>query len=39
VGHGDLGVTSAYLRGIDNTEIIHAVDILTPLSLGLLNST
>ncbi len=22
----DLGITSAYLRGIDNTEIIHAVD-------------
>jgi site-specific recombinase XerD len=25
LGHADLGVTSAYLRGIDNTEIIHAV--------------
>jgi hypothetical protein len=23
--HPDLGITSAYLRGIDNTEIIHAV--------------
>jgi hypothetical protein len=23
--HADLGITSAYLRGIDNTEIIHAV--------------
>ncbi|MDA8069093.1 MAG: tyrosine-type recombinase/integrase, partial [Actinomycetota bacterium] len=23
--HADLGVTSAYLRGIDNTEIIHTV--------------
>jgi len=25
LGHSDLGITSAYLRGIDNTEIIHAV--------------
>ena len=25
LGHADLGITSAYLRGIDNTEIIHAV--------------
>ncbi len=25
LGHADLGVTSTYLRGIDNTEIIHAV--------------
>jgi site-specific recombinase XerD len=24
-GHPDLGITSTYLRGIDNTEIIHAV--------------
>jgi hypothetical protein len=23
--HADLGITSAYLRGIDNTDIIHAV--------------
>jgi hypothetical protein len=23
--HGNLGSTSSYLRGIDNTEIIHAV--------------
>src|SRR5205085_4497028 len=23
LGHADLGVTSVYLRGIDNTEIIH----------------
>ncbi|MGA8723296.1 MAG: hypothetical protein WB557_35155, partial [Solirubrobacteraceae bacterium] len=23
--HADLGITSAYLLGIDNTEIIHAV--------------
>jgi integrase/recombinase XerD len=25
LGHADLGITSTYLRGIDNTEIIHAV--------------
>ena len=25
LGHADLGITSAYLRRIDNTEIIHAV--------------
>ena len=25
LGHADLGITSAYLRVIDNTEIIHAV--------------
>jgi len=25
LGHADLGITSPYLRGIDNTEIIHAV--------------
>jgi site-specific recombinase XerD len=25
LGHADLGITSAYLRGIDGTEIIHAV--------------
>jgi site-specific recombinase XerD len=24
LGHADLGITSSYLRGIDNTEIIHA---------------
>jgi hypothetical protein len=24
LGHADLGITSAYLRAIDNTEIIHA---------------
>ena len=23
--HADLGITSSYVRGIDNTEIIHAV--------------
>jgi site-specific recombinase XerD len=25
LGHADLGITSVYLRGIDNTEIAHAV--------------
>ena len=25
LGHANLGVTSAYLRGIDNTEIIRAI--------------
>lgn len=25
LGRADLGITSAYLRGIDNTEIIQAV--------------
>lgn len=25
LGHAHLGITSAYLRGIDNTEIIHTV--------------
>jgi integrase/recombinase XerD len=25
LGHADLGVTSAYLRGIDNPEIIQAI--------------
>ena len=25
IQHADLAVTSTYLRGIDNTEIIHAV--------------
>jgi integrase/recombinase XerD len=25
LGHADLGVTSTYLRGIDNTEIIQTV--------------
>jgi integrase/recombinase XerD len=24
LGHADLGITSSYLRGIDNAEIIHA---------------
>jgi hypothetical protein len=25
LGHSDLGITSTYLRGIDNTQIIRAV--------------
>ncbi len=25
LGHADLGITSVYLRGIDHTEIVHAV--------------
>ena len=25
LGHADLAITSAYLRGIDNTEITHAI--------------
>jgi site-specific recombinase XerD len=25
LGHADLGITSVYLRGIDNTEIVHTV--------------
>jgi integrase/recombinase XerD len=25
LGHADLGITSAYLRGIDNFEIVHTV--------------
>jgi hypothetical protein len=24
-GHADLAITSVYLRGIDNTEIVHTV--------------
>jgi integrase/recombinase XerD len=40
LGHADLGITSAYLRGIDNTEIIHAVHErpapMIPASTGLL---
>jgi integrase len=39
LGHADLGVTTAYLRGIDNTEIIHAVHErpapMIPASTGL----
>ena len=38
--HADLGITSVYLRGIDNTEIIHAVHErpapMIPASAGLL---
>jgi site-specific recombinase XerD len=25
LGHADLAITSVYLRGIDNTEIVHTV--------------
>jgi site-specific recombinase XerD len=25
LGHADLSITSVYLRGIDNTEIVHTV--------------
>ena len=25
LGHADLAITSVYLRGIDNPEIVHAV--------------
>jgi integrase/recombinase XerD len=41
LGHADLGITSAYVRGIDNTEIIHAVHEqparMIPASTGLLS--
>ncbi len=41
LGHADLGITSAYLRGIDNTEIIHAVHErpapMIPATNGLLS--
>ena len=41
LGHADLGITSAYLRGIDNTEIIHAVHQrpapMIPATNGLLS--
>jgi integrase/recombinase XerD len=40
LGHADLGVTSVYLRGIDNTEIIDTVHQrrppMIPASAGLL---
>jgi len=40
LGHADLGVTSVYLRGIDNTEVISAVHSrrapTMPASAGLL---
>ncbi len=39
LGHADLGITSAYLRGIDSTEIIHAVHErpapMIPATVGL----
>jgi site-specific recombinase XerD len=39
LGHADLAITSAYLRGIDNTEIVHAVHErpapMIPASYGL----
>ena len=39
LGHADLAITSVYLRGIDNTEIVHAVHErpapMIPASLGL----
>lgn len=40
LGHADLAITSVYLRGIDNTEIVHAVHErpapMIPASHGLL---
>ncbi|MFZ0041416.1 MAG: tyrosine-type recombinase/integrase [Solirubrobacteraceae bacterium] len=39
LGHADLAITSVYLRGIDNTEIVHAVHErpapMIPAVLGL----
>jgi integrase len=39
LGHADLAITSVYLRGIDNTEIVHAVHErpapMTPAHNGL----
>ena len=39
LGHADLGITSSYLRGIDNTEIINAIHArrppVIPASAGL----
>ena len=39
IQHADLAITSAYLRGIDNAEIIHAVHErpapMIPASAGL----
>ena len=39
LGHTDLGVTSIYLQGIDNAEIINAVHgrrpLMMPASAGL----
>ncbi len=41
LGHADLGITSTYLRRIDNTEIIHAVHArpapMIPATNGLLS--
>ena len=40
LGHADLGVTSIYLQGIDNTEVISAIQArrspTMPASVGLL---
>jgi integrase/recombinase XerD len=40
LGHADLAITSRYLRGIDNTEIIRAVNQrpapVIPATAGLL---
>jgi hypothetical protein len=42
LGHADLAITSRYLRGIDNTEIIQAVhqrpEPMIPASRGLMAS-
>jgi integrase/recombinase XerD len=39
LGHTDLGVTSIYLQGIDNAEIINTIAArhapMTPASAGL----
>jgi integrase len=41
LGHADLAITSVYLRGIDNTEIVHAVHErptpMIPATHGLYN--
>ncbi len=35
LGHADLGITSVYLRGIDNPEIVHVVhERPTPMILA-----
>ncbi len=43
LGHADLAITSVYLRGIDNTEIVHAVHErpapMIPANNGLNRST
>ena len=42
LGHADLGITSSYLRAIDNTEIIHAVyerpAPMIPATTGLIHA-